>query len=101
MKRIAEDLLKEPSDRRTASQWSEAIGMSEKSLRRLLLNETGLSFLQWRQQFQLIVAVRALREGNERTGGRRSGRLRFDRSLQYDVQKGHGRFAGTLFELDI
>ncbi len=37
--------------------------MSEKSLRRLLLNETGLSFLQWQQKFQLIVAVRALREG--------------------------------------
>jgi AraC-like DNA-binding protein/quercetin dioxygenase-like cupin family protein len=64
LKSIAEALLKAPGDRRTASQWAAAVGMSEKSLRRLLLNETGLSFLQWRQQFQLIVAVRALREGN-------------------------------------
>src|ERR1700761_7150198 len=38
--------------------------------------------------------------GNERTGGCRSGRLRFDRRLQHDVQKGHGRLARALLHCD-
>lgn len=63
LRRISDGLLKDPGDRRTAAQWAESVGMSEKSLRRLLLSESGLSFLQWRQQFQLRVAIHALREG--------------------------------------
>lgn len=37
--------------------------MSERSLARLMVAETGLSFGRWRQQFHLIVALRELASG--------------------------------------
>jgi AraC-like DNA-binding protein len=63
LRRISDELLKDPGDRRTAAQWATSVGMSEKSLRRLISSESGISFLQWRQQFRLMEAIRGLREG--------------------------------------
>ncbi len=63
LRRISDELLKDPGDRRTAAQWATSIGMSEKSLRRLISSESGISFLQWRQQFRLMEAIRGLRDG--------------------------------------
>jgi AraC-like DNA-binding protein len=37
--------------------------MSERSLARLVVRETGLTFGRWRQRFHLIVAVRSLSSG--------------------------------------
>lgn len=37
--------------------------MSERSLARLIKGETGLSFGQWRKQWQIIVALQSLAEG--------------------------------------
>lgn len=34
--------------------------MSERNLARLIVKETGLSFRQWRQQLQLIMALQGL-----------------------------------------
>ncbi|MGU3575041.1 helix-turn-helix domain-containing protein [Brucellaceae bacterium C25G] len=39
------------------------MAMSENSLTRLVQQETGLTFGRWRQQFQLIVAIRSLTSG--------------------------------------
>lgn len=60
---MAEALTSEPSDRSTLSNWAKRLAMSERSLARLLIRETGLTFGRWRQQLHLIVALRELASG--------------------------------------
>ncbi|MCD9808501.1 AraC family transcriptional regulator, partial [Bradyrhizobium diazoefficiens] len=48
LKRIAAALAKDPSDRRTLAEWSKRVALSESSLARLVVRETGLSFGRWR-----------------------------------------------------
>jgi AraC-like DNA-binding protein len=61
--RIAAALAADPSDRSTMAQWARRVAMSENSLGRLVVKETGLTFGRWRQQLQLIVALRSLASG--------------------------------------
>ncbi|MBX5166806.1 MULTISPECIES: helix-turn-helix domain-containing protein [unclassified Rhizobium] len=60
---IAEALLAKPSDRRTLSQWAEHVAVSERTLKRLMVEETGLSFGRWRRQLHLVIALRELAGG--------------------------------------
>ncbi|MBR0756394.1 helix-turn-helix transcriptional regulator [Bradyrhizobium jicamae] len=63
LKRIAASLAKDPSDRRTLAEWADRVALSESSLARLVVKETGLTFGRWRQQLHLIVAIRELAAG--------------------------------------
>jgi AraC-like DNA-binding protein len=63
LKRIAAVLAKDPSDRSTLAEWAGRVALSESSLARLVVRETGLSFGRWRQQLHLIVALRELTSG--------------------------------------
>ena len=45
-------------------QWARFFAMSERNLARLIVKETGLSFRQWRQQLQLIMALQGLVKGD-------------------------------------
>lgn len=63
IRRMARALSKDPSDRTSLAQWSECLAMSERSLARLVTQETGLSFGRWRQQLHILVALRQLSEG--------------------------------------
>ena len=63
LKKIAAALAKDPSDRRTLAEWADRVALSESSLARLVVRETGLSFGRWRQQLHLIVALRELTSG--------------------------------------
>jgi AraC-like DNA-binding protein len=63
MRRIAKMLSDNPADRRTLADWAKLVAMSERSLARLVLQETGLTFGRWRQQLHLIVAMRQLSAG--------------------------------------
>ena len=47
----------------TLSEWAEVASMSERSLRRQIERETGMTFGRWRQQFQLAIALSELRSG--------------------------------------
>lgn len=60
---IADALTVEPSDRSTLGDWARRVAMSERSLARLMLRETGLTFGRWRQQLHLVVALRELAGG--------------------------------------
>lgn len=60
---IAAALAAEPGDRRTLVDWAGHLAMSERSLKRLMVKETGLSFGRWRRQLHLIVALRELAGG--------------------------------------
>ena len=63
LRRIAEALAQDPADRSTLAEWANRIALSESSLARLVVKETGLSFGRWRQQLHLIVAIRELASG--------------------------------------
>lgn len=63
LRRIATCLLETPGDKRTLSGWAEAVAMSERSLRRQIERETGVTFGRWRQQFHLAMALRDLKGG--------------------------------------
>jgi AraC-like DNA-binding protein len=63
LRQIAEALMKDPADRGTLAQWAARVAMSERSLARLIVKETGLTFGRWRQQFHLIIALQQLSAG--------------------------------------
>jgi AraC-like DNA-binding protein len=63
LRRIAEALADDPADRSTLEEWANRLALSESSLARLVVKETGLSFGRWRQQLHLIVALRELSAG--------------------------------------
>lgn len=60
---IADALTLEPSDRSTMGEWAKRVAMSERSLARLMIRDTGLTFGRWRQKLQLVVALRELASG--------------------------------------
>ncbi|MGH7091579.1 MAG: AraC family transcriptional regulator [Stellaceae bacterium] len=64
LRRIADMLLKDPSDRSTMAQWAKRVAMSERTLGRLIVTETGMSFGRWRQQLHIIIALQRLAAGH-------------------------------------
>ncbi|KAA3508958.1 AraC family transcriptional regulator [Agrobacterium rosae] len=60
---ITAALMAEPSDRRTLIDWAAHVAMSERSLKRLMVQETGLTFGRWRRQLHLVIALRELASG--------------------------------------
>lgn len=63
IRKIANMLTDTPSDRRTLAEWAHLVAMSERSLARLIQQETGLTFGHWRRQLHLIVAMQMLSAG--------------------------------------
>lgn len=63
IRRMAQALTKDPSDRTSLAQWAQRLAMSERSLARLVAQETGLTFGRWRQQLHILIALRQLSEG--------------------------------------
>lgn len=55
--------LRAPSVHDTIGGWSETLGMSRRTFTRLFRRETGLSFVDWRQQACLVSAVPRLAAG--------------------------------------
>lgn len=60
---IVRGLVADPADRSTIGDWADRLALSERSLTRLFLAETGLTFGRWRQQFHLQHALRELAAG--------------------------------------
>ena len=63
IRRIADALAANPADRTTLAEWAQQLAMSDRTLARLVIKETGLTFGRWRQQLHLIVALRQLAAG--------------------------------------
>jgi AraC-like DNA-binding protein len=63
LRRIADELTADPSNRATIAEWARLVAMSKRTLFRLILRETGMSFGRWRQQFQIMVALERLAAG--------------------------------------
>lgn len=63
LRRIADAWAANPADAATTGIWASRIGMSERTLSRLVLHETGMPFGRWRQQFQIMLALEQLTRG--------------------------------------
>lgn len=63
LRRLAELLLADPSDKTSMGDWATRIGMSERSMSRLLAREIGLSFGRWRRQLHVILSLQRLTKG--------------------------------------
>jgi AraC-like DNA-binding protein/quercetin dioxygenase-like cupin family protein len=63
LRRITDRLRAAPADVRTLETWSEVVGASTRTLARLFVRETGMTFVQWRQQLRLHEAVTRLGAG--------------------------------------
>jgi AraC-like DNA-binding protein len=55
--------LLRPAAHATIGQWSDALGISRRAFTRLFRRETGLSFVEWRQQACLVAALPRLAAG--------------------------------------
>ncbi|PXW23325.1 AraC family transcriptional regulator [Paraburkholderia caballeronis] len=64
LRRLAQRLLADPADKSTSGEWASHIGMSERSMSRLLLQELGMSFGHWRRQMHVILALQRLTKGD-------------------------------------
>jgi AraC-like DNA-binding protein len=61
--RVAKALLAEPSDRRPLARIARTSGASRRTIERLFLSSTGMTFGRWRQQLRLMEAMRFLGSG--------------------------------------
>ncbi|PLQ00812.1 AraC family transcriptional regulator [Cupriavidus pauculus] len=60
---ICEQILKSPSMPRTIEQWSDIVGASTRTLIRLFLRDTGMTYRQWIQQVRLAQSLAMLESG--------------------------------------
>lgn len=65
--RICAALQASPDDQRAMTEWGRLAGLSERSLARLFMQQTGLSFGDWRQRLRLLLALTALERGERVT----------------------------------
>lgn len=61
--RLCQALQADPADQRTLARWGAEIGLSERSMARLFLQQTGLSVGAWRRRLRLLSALGPLEVG--------------------------------------
>jgi AraC-like DNA-binding protein len=61
--RVIEMLLEKPGDNRDFDAWSRVAGAGSRTLARLFVAETGLTFGVWRKRLLLQEAIRLLDQG--------------------------------------
>ena len=60
---VAEALDADPAHPWELRDWAVDVGIGERTLRRIFVNETGLPFASWRRQLRVQRALRLLRDG--------------------------------------
>ncbi|WP_082078454.1 helix-turn-helix transcriptional regulator [Bradyrhizobium sp. LTSP849] len=67
LRRLVETLIDDPSLRFTIEEWGARVGASNRTLSRLFQRETGMSFMRWRQQLHIGLALQRLASGSSVT----------------------------------
>jgi len=60
LKKIYKHLANSPGDSRSLEDWGKLVGATGRTLTRHFRLETGMSFIQWRQQIRILEALRRL-----------------------------------------
>jgi AraC-like DNA-binding protein len=63
LRSITTALRTDPTDDRTLDTWARAVGASTRTLARLFLAETGMTFRQWQRQARLLAGLVRLAAG--------------------------------------
>lgn len=63
LRQLAKMLLADPSSKTSMGDWARHVGMSERSMSRLLMQEVGMSFGRWRRQLHIILSLQRLTKG--------------------------------------
>lgn len=63
LRAICEALLENPGIGWTATQWASHLGIAAKTVHRLFVKETGMTFAHWRQQARLLSALQRIASG--------------------------------------
>ena len=63
LRAIFSGMMQDLANRGTLDSWARRAGLSVRSLARLLVAETGMSFNRWRQQLRILLAVQWLASG--------------------------------------
>ena len=64
LRKLVDGLLANPASGAKMGTWAKRTGMAERTLNRLLVSETGLSFGRWRQQLHIVLALQKLSRGS-------------------------------------
>lgn len=67
LERLCRALRDRPADGRSLAEWGAAVGASARTLARLFVRETGMSFAAWRAQVRLLAALTRLAGGEKVT----------------------------------
>ncbi|MFI8482123.1 AraC family transcriptional regulator [Pseudomonas sp. NPDC078700] len=67
LQKLCLSLQENPEQHATLAQWSEHLQVSERTLSRLFLQDTGLTFRAWRQRLRLLGALAPLEQGERVT----------------------------------
>lgn len=65
LRRLTDAMIGTPAQRFTVEEWGARVGASSRTLSRLFQRETGLSFVQWRQQLHVGLALQRLAQGDQ------------------------------------
>lgn len=60
---VADELLRHPSMDLSQEQLARQWGVSARTLSRLFINQTGLTFSQWRQQSKVVTSLALIQQG--------------------------------------
>lgn len=63
LRKIASALVKDPANRATVGEWARQVALGERTLARLVLAETGMTFGRWRRQLHIVTAIQKLSAG--------------------------------------
>jgi AraC-like DNA-binding protein len=67
LRSVTDTLIADPADGRDLKAWATTAGASERTLARLFVKETGMTFGTWRQRRRLLAAIGRLAEGQSVT----------------------------------
>jgi AraC-like DNA-binding protein len=67
LQKVIEALVRDPADQRTIDHWARFAGASPRTLARLFLRHTGMSFRAWREHVRLLRAEALLGAGEDVT----------------------------------
>ena len=63
LQKLVTMMTSNPADGADLKTWARRIGVAERTLNRILVHETGLSFGRWRQQLHIVLAIQSLSRG--------------------------------------
>ena len=63
LRRLVDAMTADPASSATAKAWAKQVGMGDRTLNRLLVEETGLTFGRWRRQLHIILAIQKMSRG--------------------------------------